>query len=825
MGGLRAVLKALLLPGAAAGLLLSPPAFAAGPPPVAPAASAPKPPSELPPLPDPVPLPPPAPPDGLPPLPPPGSDGKIQLVQQPPVTSAEQTTAPAGSGAQVPSGLGSLGGNPFGSVGGGGAAAAAAIGSATAGSGEAGGTAAAVTGTQSNAIAAPAASAVSGVEAQTRATSDLGDLLGKSLSSLGVETQRRDPIITDVRVRGYHVGELTTIADGAFYFPARLDLDTIVSKIDSSIIRDVVVVKGPYSVRDGPGFSFLDVETLGSPRYDDGFEAHGSTSLMYKTNGDQWHGRQSVWGGSDDWGFRLGYDLMAGADYEDGAGQHLPSGYNSQNIDFAFGFDLSPDSSIEVRAIRQDQHDVQLPGQVFDIRTGTTDAFTGRFVLRNQEYFNLLTLDAWYNQVRFNGDNLSPAKQEQLFFFTPNAAFQGVTDGNTESIGYRLAVTWGEDKHAQLTAGFDLRYLTQRLDEFDTIFGITSDFPVPRSHMVDPGVFVDGTLPLCDNRLILKAGARADWAFANIDSLAFDTSTLQDLTSTLGPGPYGRDFDLWSTYLSAEFKLTEHWSMLTGAGAAMVPPALTELYAVGPVLAVVQNGLNVVNGNPLLNPEQAKQMDLGFRADYETFRFGLSGFYSWIHDYITFAEVAPASPPFQANVIQFVNTNRATLSGFETYTEWDLYDWLTPFFTMEYVEGRDYTRNFRGLFAANGAPIPGALPGSASAQEPLPGMPPLEANLGFRIHDRGKNPRWGVEALARMVSGQNRIAESLGEQATPGFTIFNIRTFWRVTKSVMLTGGVENLGNRQYQEALDLRTGLGVFQPGINFYFGAQVTY
>ena len=516
---------------------------------------------------------------------------------------------------------------------------------------------------------------------------------------------------------------------------------------------------------------------------------------------------------------------MAGADYEDGAGQHIPSGYNSQNIDVAFGFDLSPDSSLEFRVIRQDQHDVQLPGQVFDIRTGYTDAFTGRYVLRNQDCFDLLTLDVWYNQVRFDGDNLSPAKQEQLFALTPNAAFQGVTDGNTESMGYRLAVTWGEAKQPQITAGSDLVYLTQRLSEFDTIFGVTADFPVPRSHMVDPGVFVDGTLPLCNNNLILKAGVRADWASSNIDSLAFDPTTLEQVTNTLGNGPYGRTFDLWAAYVSAEFKMTEHWSLLGGTGEAMAPPVLTELYAAGPVLAVVQNGLNVVNGNPLLNPEQARQMDLAIRANYDTFRFGLSGFYSWIHDYITFAEVAPESPPFQANVIQFVNTNRASLSGFEGYTEWDVLEWLTPFVTMEYVEGRDYTRDSRGTVAPNGTPIPNPLPGSLSPQEPLPGMPPLEANVGFRVHDRGKNPRWGVEALARMVAGQDRIAQSLGEVSTPGFTIFNVRSFWRVTKNVLLTAGVENLGNRQYREALDLRTGLGVFQPGIDFYFGAQVSY
>jgi len=38
-------------------------------------------------------------------------------------------------------------------------------------------------------------------------------------------------------------------------------------------------------------------------------------------------------------------------------------------------------------------------------------------------------------------------------------------------------------------------------------------------------------------------------------------------------------------------------------------------------------------------------------------------------------------------------------------------------------------------------------------------------------------------------------------------------------------GGLENVGNLQYREHLDLRTGMGVFQPGVNFYFGMKVMY
>src|SRR5207244_1006421 len=123
----------------------------------------------------------------------------------------------------------------------------------------------------------PSASVVSGAEATSRASTDVGDLLGKSSSSVGVEVQRRTPIVTDPRIRGYHVGQLITQSDGAFWFPARQDLDTIVSKLDSSTVRDVVVIKGPYTARYGPGFVYLDVETNDTPRYQCGYEWHGRT--------------------------------------------------------------------------------------------------------------------------------------------------------------------------------------------------------------------------------------------------------------------------------------------------------------------------------------------------------------------------------------------------------------------------------------------------------------------------------------------------------------------------------------------------------------------
>lgn len=704
-------------------------------------------------------------------------------------------------------------------------------------------TAAGATATQAQ---APVGSAsVSGAEAQTRAASDAGDLLSRSQAATGVEVQRRNPIINDPRVRGYKVGDLLTQVDGAFVLPARQDLDTIVSKIEANQIRNAVVVKGPYSVRYGPGLAFIDIETHGTERYRNGFEWHGLSTLTFKTNGEQWRGRQAFWGGSDDWGYRIGYDLMAGQDYRAGNGIDMPSSYNAQNIDFAFGYDFSTDNHLEIKIIRQDLHDVELPGQIFDISRGITDLYTARHVLENQEYFDRLSSEVWYSYTRFNGNNFSPGKRQQIPLLNdPAIGFEGITDGDVILPGFREMITWGTQGNAQLTLGVDMRYVRQKLNEYDTsvsnllaVGRATVNNPIPRSHWSNPGLFLDDVLPVTDN-LTLKSGARVDFISADINNVPPPETLLQALPLTLGTTDFQNNYNTWAAYITGEYKVTPEWTTFGNMGIAQRPPTLTELYAGLPFLAVVQNGLNYVTGNPGLSPEQAWQIDIGARAQYERMRAGATLFYAWIHNYVTYQLEQPTTGG-AINGLKFVNTPQATLSGFELYGDYDLYDWLTPFATMSFVEGRDETRDRRGSLVLP-PPTPAVAQASLSTQEPLPSIPPLDTRLGLRFHEVGRNPRYGVELTSRIVAAQNRIAQSLQEVATPGFTVWDLRSYWQANKNLLLTAGVENMFDKTYREHLDLRTGAtpillpngtfsptgpGVLQPGINFYFGAQLTY
>jgi outer membrane receptor protein involved in Fe transport len=345
----------------------------------------------------------------------------------------------------------------------------------------------------------------------------------------------------------------------------------------------------------------------------------------------------------------------------------------------------------------------------------------------------------------------------------------------------------------------------------------------------------------------VTCGARVDWVAANVidDPAKLSQLGLQQpqssLAEILGSGEFAQSFTPWSVYVTGTYEPCPHWNLTAAAGRAVRPPSLTELYASETFLFLLQNGQNVVTGDPQLRSERLWQLDLGMSCEYDRFRAGVNGFYGWINDYITYENIGvyrgPPANQVEQVILKYVNTDLATLAGFEFYTEYDANRWLTPFATLKYIEGRDLTRNgdFATRRASPGQPsqqVPGLARGFYSgvggpSAEPLPSILPLESRLGLRLHQACPEPSWGLEFSARFVADQNRIATSLMETRTPGFTLFDLRGFWRASDHLLCIAGVENFSDRNYREHLDFRSenGISLLQPGINFYFGSELTY
>jgi iron complex outermembrane receptor protein len=695
---------------------------------------------------------------------------------------------------------------------------------------------------------------VNGSEAQGRLSSDAGNLLFKSPAAISSGVQRRNPIINDPRIRGSRVGSLA--ANGSYWIPARIDLDTALSKIDSRIVQQIIVVPGPYSVLNGPGLQSLQFKLLPTPRYADGAEIHGSTSADYMANGQQFYGRQDIWGGGDSGGFRFGYGHRIGNDYQTGAGIDIPSSYNSREINFSVGRDLSPDSHIEFTYLRVDQTNVELPGQAFDIDYLKTDAYELDYVLENQTYYDRLQASAWYNRTLLNGDAQRSGKRLE-FPFMNTIRFVGFTNVDALSTGYRVAGSWLADEGEELIVGTDFRFVNQELNEITRAAGLfpliagwpLSNSPIPDSNWVNPGLFANYTTPSTYGWQT-TFGLRTDVVSTRIvedpAKLAMVGTLPAPYASIVGTNIQDRDFGLWAGYISSRLQGDDGWSLTLSAGHSQRAPNLTELYVAQSFMFLLQNGLNTVTGDPRLASEKLWQMDIAVAHQGERFNAQARAFQAWINDYITFENIGTVRAPPNGAVeqvnLKYVNTDLATLAGTEFLANYRLTDMFTPFANLQYVVGEDQTRNgnFATRAATQNAPsvrVPNQPRGffsksnvPATAKEPLPQIIPLQSRVGVRFHEASVNPRWTVELAARMVGPQDRVARSLLEQPTAGFAVGDIRAYWQPTDFWTILAGIENFTDRNYREHLDFRpqpgaAGLSVFQPGLNSYFGVQRTY
>jgi len=96
------------------------------------------------------------------------------------------------------------------------------------------------------------------------------------------------------------------------------------------------------------------------------------------------------------------------------------------------------------------------------------------------------------------------------------------------------------------------------------------------------------------------------------------------------------------------------------------------------------------------------------------------------------------------------------------------------------------------------------------------------------LHSPNERQHWGLELSMRIVGRQDRVAVSLLESQTPGFSVFDLRGYWQMTDDWLWLAGVENVGNRTYREHLDYRALEGPIQqlrPGMNVYVGSQLAY
>jgi iron complex outermembrane recepter protein len=223
-------------------------------------------------------------------------------------------------------------------------------------------------------------------------------------------------------------------------------------------------------------------------------------------------------------------------------------------------------------------------------------------------------------------------------------------------------------------------------------------------------------------------------------------------------------------------------------------------------------------GNPQLKPENNYQADASFKfLNPNLGSLSVGGFFSLVTDYIIGKVVPPSviKPSTQGapGVKQFSNTDKVYLTGFEvsyqspTAKKWGL---------LANVAATYGTEPEAVKYIVSGGQVVGE---ETVKNDPLPEIPPLEGSVQFsyKFFRDKLVPRIQV----RLVSEQNRISQSYGEQKTPGFITAAASVSYAPCKFASLVGGVENIFDTQYYEHLNRRI-VGsterLYEPGRVFY-------
>ncbi len=680
----------------------------------------------------------------------------------------------------------------------------------------------------------PSSDVIGRGQVSVAAPTDLGSLLQKSADVQTVGVQRRSQVSFDPHIRGYRFGEIYTQAAGEYFLPVRLDLDSMLSKIDPYLIQSVTVIPGPYGLRYGPGFAFIDVVMIDTPRSECGSFWNNRASTMGYSNGAQYSFQNTASGGGENYGYIGAYGLRGGSDYMAGNGQKIPSSYHNQNALLQYGFDTD-NGRVETRYNRYDMWNTEFALQFFDVSSLRTDSFNLNYAGMDAVSGADQIAQVWYNQNKFRGNNLGADKNEirtrvvdglnaDFGSSLTSQDFQGYVNGGLVSTGARAVRTYGEETGDYARVGADFRYITQSTAErFTFEQDNTNPLPPevlsfgtnqPHSALTDPGLFAEWGTPWT-SFFKTAIGGRIDYVNTHPRVSEYDDSPAAPGVSDVA---FSQNDVLFATYLSGEMELTQEWSIRSGVGYAERVPDLVNRYADGVFLGILQNGFSKVVGFPALRKARATQMDVSAVADYEYMTGRATYFYSWINDYNTYTAFG-VDPPTGAQILLAQNTAFATLSGFELYGDYDLSDTTTLFASMQYVEGTDQV-----------------------IRRPLPQIYPLQSRLGVRWSDPAPDNNWGLEWGVRLVARQNRIGylrDDFGntptsvavESPTAGFVTSYMRGYYNLSQQLHLVGGIDNMFNRNYIEHLDLRlqgppvTPGGVtaaLAPGFNAYAGIE---
>lgn len=603
----------------------------------------------------------------------------------------------------------------------------------------------------------------------------LGSLL---LEVPGVFGVRRSSDMVEPVIRGFGWERVQTLVDGLPLYgacPARMDPP--VNYVSGEALQRATLDLALPSVTLGPvgAGRRIALESGDLPDPTEQITFGGWLQATWDEGRQGPQGNLGLEAASQPLSLQAGVHGLDYTDYQAADGTRVPADHESYGANLALEWRPAANHAWRHSYIYTHEEDVEYPALPMDADESEFHAYTTRYQITDlSDWLTLVELRFGVQEVDHLMSNTDKPNRSVMEAYTP-------TTSTSYAAGLKAGLALSEA--AELTIGVDTSYLerealrTRRMVMSGMVF---RDAIWPDVTQHDTGAFAELNWQPA-SRLSLRLGTRLDYVVSDADNA--DAPSLQNRTVRQQfvrfYGPAAAEVEdsetLAAANLLATWQATEALSLWAGTGFSERPASVTERYF---AFAPAPGGFQV--GNPTLDAEEHLTTTAGF--DWETTRiaFQLSGYHTWVHDYILPERIARQDVNMDGNpdtIRGYHNVDAVVYGGEAAMVLKPNEHWSLPV-SLAYVRGIN-----------------------TSDSRDLPEIPPLEVRAAIRA-EYGERLPWWAQFGVRYAAEQNQVDEQFPEDETAAFTVCHLRAGIDLRDGLSLECGIENLFDEAYHEHL-----------------------
>mgnify|MGYP000232194575 CR=1 FL=1 len=642
----------------------------------------------------------------------------------------------------------------------------------------------------------------------------------------GMMLQKTGRGMTSPFMRGFTSQRVVLLTDGIrFNNPIfREGPNQFWSLVDTFFFDNTEVLMGPASVLYGSDAigGVVNAKSSPLPRGKDaaGLQWFGGEGIFRYSSAERSFSEHinSAFGYDDEWSMRLGLTRQDFGELRTGDSQDNPeTNYEQWGANIRFRYWLDEDNTIYAGFDQFDQDDVNRTHRTDehvdfrgtynkngtepkdDSRTFDHDRrqFFVRYEKRNGSgWLEEMDIAAYWQYLEVNLDRIRRNRPSE-----PDASdrsnFREISKSKIDSFGTNLRLQTPSN-FGTWTYGIDYRHDISDTRQ-DDVAGPTHSNPGQVTPQIQGKVADDATYDLLGlylqnekditERFGTIAGIRYTYAALDADSVNF-SGTERGLDG---------NWDGFTGNLRLNYRALQgnRLNFFTGVSQGFRAPNFSDATRDGEF----GGGTEVPTAG--LDAERFTTLELGAKSNSKMGRLLASYFYTHFEDRI--GRFNKNGTPTKRNI------DNGYVHGFETKAEIFINEEWTLFGGMSWQEGRE--QSFVNLNTTR-----------KEIDSPVSRLLPLNGHVGVRWEPE-PYPVW-LELNVQMADDQDKYTQREENDnrfptgGTPGYTVYNIRGGWQVTKNLDLVLAVENLTDKKYRIH-----GSGVNEPGINVITTACLTF